>query len=128
MRRNLWISLAVAALVCTGLGALFLAGGTALAGLPDPGSGPALASLPGGASPTPTLCPTGNYGIAQSPEVAIVPGTTDIGNNCDDCVTNVALPFAYTLYDQTFSSVNVSSNGNLQFSSSNDAWGNNCLP
>src|SRR3954453_604128 len=99
MRRNLWLSLAVAALVFAGLGVLFLAGGVALAGWPGAAPGPALASLPpgtnsiAGASTTPTICPAANYSIAQSTGASIVPGTTDIGNNCDDCVTNVALPF-----------------------------------
>ena len=30
-------------------------------------------------------------------------------------MTTIALPFSYTLYDQTFTSINVSSNGNAQF-------------
>ena len=30
-------------------------------------------------------------------------------------ITTIALPFPYTLYDQTFNSINVSSNGNAQF-------------
>ena len=33
-----------------------------------------------------------------------MPGTTDIGNHGDDTVTTIALPFAYTLYDQSFTS------------------------
>jgi len=44
---------------------------------------------------------------------SIVPGTTDIGG--DDNVVTIALPFSYTLYDQTFTSINLSSNGNAQF-------------
>ena len=60
---------------------------------------------------------------------SIVPGTTDIGNHGDDTVsTTVALPFAYTLYDQTFTSINVSSNGNAQFTTSDTAFTNQCLP
>ena len=31
-----------------------------------------------------------------------MPGTTDIGNHGDDTVTTIALPFPFTLYDQTF--------------------------
>ena len=41
----------------------------------------------------------------------IVPGTTDIGNHCDDCTTVISLPFSLTLYDQTFTSSHRSSNG-----------------
>lgn len=59
---------------------------------------------------------------------AIVPGTADIGNHCDDCVTAVSLPFPVRLYNSTFSSVNLSSNGNAQFSSSSAEYSNVCLP
>lgn len=58
----------------------------------------------------------------------IVPGTTDTGNHCDDCTTSIALPFPITFYDQTFTSANVSSNGNFQFTSNNPSLGSNCLP
>src|SRR3954470_3323224 len=59
------------------------------------------------------VCSNGDYAITQSTGASIVPGTTDVGNHTDDGTTNIALPFAYSLYDQTFTSVNVSSNGNL---------------
>src|SRR5438105_10454346 len=58
----------------------------------------------------------------------IVPGTTDIGNHCDDCNNNIALPFPLTFYNQTFNSVNASSNGNLQFLSIDPSYNNTCLP
>ena len=57
-----------------------------------------------------------------------MPGTTDIGNHGDDQVTTVALPFSYTLYDQTFNAVNLSSNGNAQFTTLDTAFTNSCLP
>ena len=57
-----------------------------------------------------------------------MPGTTDIGNHCDDCTTTIALLFAYTLYDQTYTSVNLSSNGNAQFVTNRNAFTNECLP
>ena len=68
-------------------------------------------------SPTPTATATpctAQYTVAQIGG-AIVPGTTDIGNHGDDTVTTVALPFPFTLYDQSFTSINLSSNGNAQF-------------
>ena len=78
-------------------------------------------------SPTPT-CPPGNsYTIAQIGG-SIVPGTTDIGNHGDDTVTTIALPFSYTLYDQTFTSINLSSNGNAQFTTTDATFTNQCLP
>src|SRR3954451_10024895 len=73
-------------------------------------------------------CPPSNhYDIAQIGG-SIVPGTTDIGNHGDDTVTTIPLPFSYSLYDQTFTSVNLSSNGNAQFTTTDTAFTNQCLP
>ena len=55
-----------------------------------------------------------------------MPGTTDIGNHGDDTVTTIALPFPYSLYDQTFTSINLSSNGNAQFMTTDAAFTNVC--
>ena len=66
--------------------------------------------------------------FSQSSGVSIVPGTTDMGNHFDDGTTTIALPFNYTFSGQTFSNVTLSSNGNLQFLSSNAAYENTCLP
>ena len=71
--------------------------------------------------------PPDHYAIAQIGG-SIVPGTTDIGNHGDDEVTTVALPFPYSLYDQTFNSINLSSNGNAQFTTTDAAFTNQCLP
>jgi len=85
------------------------------------------------ASPTPTPTPTatatpcGAYVVTQIGG-SIVPGTTDIGNHGDDMVTNVVLPFSYSLYDQAFTSVNLSSNGNAQFITTDTTFTNSCLP
>src|SRR5213595_2051295 len=81
---------------------------------------------------------TGNYTVEGCPSPdqytitpitqAIVPGVTDIGNHCDDCTTTISLPFSYTLYDQTFSSIILSSNGNAQFVTNVSNFTNECLP
>ena len=76
------------------------------------------------ATPTATVCASGWVTGTAS----IIPGTDDTGNHCDDCVTNVTLPFSFQFYDQTFTSVNVVSNGNLQFNSVDDNYDNACLP
>ena len=78
------------------------------------------------ATSTPTPC-IGTYVINQIGG-SIVPGTTDIGNHGDDTVTTVALPFPYTLYDQSFTSINLSSNGNAQFTTTDATFTNQCLP
>src|SRR4029077_8859614 len=71
-------------------------------------------------------CPPSNhYTIAQIGG-SIVPGTTDTGNHGDDKVTTIALPFTYSLYDQSFNSINLSSNGNAQFTTSDATFTNVC--
>jgi hypothetical protein len=56
-----------------------------------------------------------------------VPGETDIGNHGDDTVTTVALPFPYS-FGEVFNSINLSSNGNAQFTTTDNAGTNVCLP
>jgi hypothetical protein len=73
-------------------------------------------------------CPPQNHYNIDQITASIVPGDTDIGNHCDDCTTTIALPFSYTLYDQTFTSVNLSSNGNAQFTTTDATYTNQCLP
>src|SRR5437667_10332918 len=43
-------------------------------------------------------------------------------------VVTIALPFSYTLYDQTFNSINLSSNGNAQFTTADATFLTQCLP
>ena len=57
-----------------------------------------------------------------------MPGTTDTGNHCDDCTTVISLPFSVTLYDQTFASATVGSNGIFAFGTNNNAFAGSCLP
>ncbi len=76
------------------------------------------------ATATPTAC-TDQYGITQIGG-SVVPGTTDIGNHTDDGTTFISLPFTYQLYDQTFTSMNLSSNGNAQFTTADNYWVNSC--
>ena len=79
-------------------------------------------------TPTATSTPTPCIGLYVINQIggSIVPGTTDSGNHGDDQVTNIPLPFSYTLYDQTFNSINVSSNGNAQFTTTDTAFTNVC--
>src|SRR5262249_3436667 len=69
--------------------------------------------------------PPDHYNIAQIGG-SIVPGTADTGNHGDDTVTTIALPFTYSIYDQSFNSINLSSNGNAQFTTSDTAFTNVC--
>jgi len=76
-------------------------------------------------TPLPTSC--ANYAIATG-TATIIPGTTLIGVQCDDCVQHITLPFEVKLYDQPFTEANVSSNGVLEFVSSSFPFGNSALP
>jgi hypothetical protein len=96
--------------------------------LPSPTPTPTASPTP---TPTPTPSPTpiacGGLGIVQI-SGSIVPGTTDTGNHTDDGTTFVSLPFSYTLYDQTYTGINVDSDGTAQFVGPISQFGNTCLP
>ena len=86
------------------------------AGMPMAVSVPAPV-LTGTPSPTPTPTATVcNYTTSTTTGNSIVPGTTDTSNHCDDCATAISLPFQVSLYGQTFTSAQVSSNGSLDLS------------
>jgi hypothetical protein len=59
-----------------------------------------------------------------------VPGDTDTGLHTDDGDTFISFPFSFTLYDQTFTGVNVNTNGRLDFVCVNEPNGymTACLP
>src|SRR5262249_31310730 len=78
-------------------------------------------------TPTPTATPCGAYVVTQVGG-SVVAGTTDVGNHGDDTGTNVVLPFSYSLYNQAFTSINLSSNGNAQFTPTDTTFTNSCLP
>ncbi len=70
-------------------------------------------------------------GYSAAPGTAsFVAGTDDIGLNADDQTLTISLPFNVTFYGSTYSSVTVSSNGNLQFGAGTPsvAYANDCLP
>jgi hypothetical protein len=96
--------------------------------LPSPTPTPTASPSPTStATPTPTPIPCAGLTIIQIGG-SIAPGTTDIGNHCDDCITTLTLPFPFTLYGQSFNAVNLSSNGNAQFTTTDTAFTNVCLP
>jgi hypothetical protein len=68
------------------------------------------------------------YSVTASSGGVLVPGTTDIGLHIDDGTTNIALPFTWSFYGQNETNATLSSNGNLQFGSSDISWNNSCLP
>src|SRR5437763_11677834 len=59
---------------------------------------------------------------------SIIPGTDDTGNHGDDVGTVITLPFSYTLYDQSFNTATVGSNGHVTFGTAYNGFGITCLP
>jgi hypothetical protein len=82
------------------------------------------------ATATPTACSASNanYTITTSSGATVVPATTDIGLHCDSCKSTVALPFAFALYGQSFTSVIAGSNGTLGFVANSNSANTTCLP
>src|SRR5204863_9539360 len=77
----------------------------------QPPAGPPSSQRLAGQAPATPVC---NYSVAQA-TATLVPGTTDIGNHCDDCATTINLPFSYQLYGTNFLTATVTDNGTLQF-------------
>ena len=103
-------------------GALALSGGRA----PLRAAAPQAQHGGGPAAGAPLVCTTGyTYSIGTG---SFVPGATDTGNHCDDCVSHITLPFPVSLYGQSYSDGYVSSNGNLQLSGNNTIFTSACLP
>ena len=78
-------------------------------------------------TPSPTPCNGGAYSYATG-TATIVAGVDDTGNHCDDCTTQITLPFAFRLYELSFTSAYVSSNGQLDFQQDDSSYLNTCLP
>ena len=74
------------------------------------------------ATPTPTCC---QYATTTSTE-SILPGTTDIGNHCDNCTTLLIFPFPVLLYNANFTQAYVNSNGSLLFTGNQAYSGTSC--
>ncbi|PYJ10008.1 MAG: hypothetical protein DMF06_08070, partial [Verrucomicrobia bacterium] len=99
-------------------------------------------------TPTPTITPSPTPSPTASPSAtptpcqvtyttasaagAITAGGTDIGNHCDDCATQVNLPFPVSVYGNAPISVaTVGSNGDMQFTATPSTklfYWTGCLP
>ncbi len=64
------------------------------------------------ATPTPTCQVTYTTATATG---TITAGGTDIGNHCDDCTTDITLPFPVSVYGTSTSVASVGSDGDIHF-------------
>src|SRR5262249_49977912 len=78
-------------------------------------------------TPIPPCGPGADYIYLVSTSTIDAGGTLVAGSQCLDCVVPITLPFSYSLYGQSYSVVNASSDGNLQFLSTSTAFNNTCL-
>ncbi|CAG0937082.1 Xanthomonalisin [Thermoflexales bacterium] len=84
-------------------------------------------------TPTPTAtgtCPnvSGGYCRTDNEARTWIAGTTNQSITGDDATKSVTLPFNFTFAGTTYSSVNVSSNGNLHFGTASNAYNNVAIP
>jgi hypothetical protein len=79
-------------------------------------------------TPTTTPCSFVGYTYTVTTGTTMMGGTNDIGLYADDAVKAVALPFSFSFYGTNFTGVTISTNGNLQFDSSNTQFNNSALP
>jgi Beta-propeller repeat len=79
-------------------------------------------------TPTPTATPvqTCCQHLTTSGTGTIVPGTVDIGNHCDNCLTIVTFPFPVQFYDSSITQAYVNSNGSLQLRGDAAHFGTSC--
>jgi hypothetical protein len=76
------------------------------------------------------LCPGPDlygYTCDSGTAFAYIDATTDTRLYSDDGVVTLQLPFPFTFYGTTYTELQASSNGNLQFGSGNPFFGNSCM-
>src|SRR4029077_3477535 len=91
----------------------------------------------GGGSPTPTPTATATGSPSCTPGYTtatstgtITAGGTDIGNHCDDCTTDITLPFPVSVYGTSTSVASVGSDGDIHFTGPYNKlfWWTGCVP
>ncbi|PYJ28500.1 MAG: hypothetical protein DME90_07615 [Verrucomicrobia bacterium] len=79
-----------------------------------------------GPTPTATATPTCCQYATTTGTESILPGSTDIGNHCDNCTTLLIFPFPVQFYNVNFTQVYVNSNGSLLFTGNQAYSGTSC--
>ena len=78
--------------------------------------------------PTVAAPPAPVYSVSSHGGAALDPTPTAIGLNTDDATKTLSLPFPVSFYGQSYGSVAVGGNGNLQFGPANTAYSDPCVP
>lgn len=76
------------------------------------------------------LCPGPDlygYTCDSGTAFAYIDATIDTRLYADDGVTSLELPFPFTFYGTTYTEIQASSNGNIQFGNANAFFGNSCM-
>jgi hypothetical protein len=79
-----------------------------------------------GPTPTATVTPTCCQYATTTGTESILPGTTDMGNHCDNCTTLVIFPFPVRFYTSNSTQAYVNSNGSLLFTGNQAYSGTSC--
>jgi hypothetical protein len=88
---------------------------------------PTVTGTPPTATPTPCNA-NANYMVSVQTGVSIIPGTQDIGNHCEACVTPYELPFPVRLYDRIFTRALIGNHGSVGFVANQNFSISQCLP
>src|SRR4029077_11372550 len=85
-------------------------------------------------TPTPTASPTPTCQVTYTTATGsgtITAGGTDISNHCDDCATDISLPFPVSVYgNPPISVASVGSDGDIHFTGPYNKlfWWPGCVP
>jgi hypothetical protein len=106
-------TLGVNVTACTQLGACCTDAGCSLV------SGPNCAGQNGNFHGVGTSCGTDTYAFSTSQgqfvDISNTGTLEPITTGCDDCTTDIVMPFNFTFFGNTYTDINICSNGNLQF-------------
>jgi hypothetical protein len=81
-------------------------------------------------TPTPGSCPnaSGGYCRTDNETRTWIAGTTNQSITSDDTTKSVTLPFSFTFAGTAYTSVKISSNGNIHFGTASNAYSNVAIP
>jgi hypothetical protein len=70
----------------------------------------------------------GEYRIVESADAVMIPGDTDVGAHCDNCVVRIDFPFAVPLYERWYAQAWIDPHGALFFDHPTTTIHRHCVP